>query len=141
MVMAPMEAQTNEFYARAERRIGWLTLVLGLAASVPVAVAVSLRAGAGVAVGTGLAWVNYRWLEQAVAALVRLSTARSSESRPRVSVAVSIKFFARYALIGLVVYVMVARFAIPVLSILGGLFALGAAAVAESLYEVFGAVR
>ena len=135
--MAKQEAQTDEFYRRGERRIGWLTLLIGSVAAVVVLPVVSPSASAGVAVGAVLAWVNYRWLEGVVGALVRVSTPKEAGQPPRVSKSVYVKFFARYALIGLVLYVMVARLSVPVLSILGGLLALGAAAMAEALYEVF----
>ncbi len=134
--MANGEAQTNEFYGRAERRIGWLTLGLGLAAAVAVLLGVSPVAGAGVAAGAILAWLNYRWLEQAVDALVRVSTVPSGAAPSRVSKWIYVKFFARYALIALVLYAMVARFSVPILSVLGGLAALGAAAMAEAIYEI-----
>ena len=135
--MVSKEAEASEFYGRAERRIGWLTLVLGLGAAIAVARLVSSSAGAGIAAGTVLAWFNYRWLESFIDALVRVSSAPEETPRPRVSAWAYLKFFGRYVLIGSVLYVMVARFAIPILSILSGLLALGAAAMAEAIYEIF----
>ncbi len=135
--METREAQNDDVHARPERRIAWLTLLLGGVAAVGVAVSVSRRAGVGVLVGTLLAWVNLRWLQQALDALVHLAAAQAGNPHPRVSIWVYIKFFARYVLIGLVLYVMVSRFGIPLLSLFGGLFALGAATMAESIYEVF----
>jgi len=136
-MMESGEAQTNEFYGRAERRIGWLTLGLGLVAAVGVLLRVSPVAGAGVAAGAILAWLNYRWLEQTVDALVRVSTAPFGADRPRVSKWIYVKFFARYALIAVVLYAMVTRFSVPILSVLGGLASLGAGAMAEAIYEIF----
>ena len=135
--METKETQTDDAYARPERRIAWLTLLLGGAAAAGVAVGVSPRAAAGVVVGTLLAWANLRWLQQALDALVRLATAQAGKPQPRVSIWVYIKFFARYALIALLVYAMVARFRVPILSLLAGLCAVGAAALAESVYEIF----
>lgn len=126
---------TGEF-ARSEIRIARLTLLFGAAAGLAVAALLSLRDGAGVMVGALLAWVNFRWLRGALDALVILSTAQAGAPRPRVSLWTYLKFFGRYALIGIVLYVMVARFGVPILSLLGGLCALGAATLAGSLYEV-----
>lgn len=134
--MANRETGRVDIYGRPERRIAWLTLAIGSVAATVVAIAATPRAGVGVLLGAMLAWVNLRWLQQALDALVQLSTAQAGKARPRISSWVYFKFFARYALIGLVLYVMVSGFGIPVLSMLGGLCALGAAAMAESLYEV-----
>ena len=129
-------APRSNFHQRAERRIGWLTLALGCAAAAAVALLLSLRAGVGVFVGAALAWVNLRWLQQALDSLVLLSTAQVGAPKPRISFLLYVKFFGRYALIVLVLYAMVARFGVPILSLLGGLCALGAAAMVESVYEL-----
>lgn len=121
---------------RAERRIARLTLILGFVAALPVAVWISWRSGAGVLVGALLAWVNFRWLQQGLDALVKLATAQQGVAAPRISVWVYVKLLARYALIALMAYVIVSAFEVPVLSIVGGLCALGAAAVAGSIYEL-----
>jgi hypothetical protein len=134
--MATKDAQANEFYGHAERRIGWLTLLIGLAASAVVLATVSPLASAGVGMGTVLAWSNYRALEAAIDALMRVSMPEEGGEPSRVSKWVYAKFFARYALIGLVLYVMVTRLSVPILSLLGGLLALGAAAMAEAIYEI-----
>lgn len=134
--MTSAAAQIARDYRGPERRIAWLTLAIGTAASAAVAVGVSWRAGAGVLLGALLAWVNLRWLQEALDALVRLSKAQQGASRPRISTWVYMKFFGRYALIALITYVIVTRFAVPVLSVLGGLCALGAAAMAGSVYEL-----
>ncbi len=121
--------------ALAERRIGWLTLALGLAASVGVALLYTPSAGLGVLVGALLAWVNARWLKDSLDALTRLSTAQAGAAKPRVSKWLYVKLFGRYALMGLVIYAMVQYFDVPVVSLLGGLLALGAATMAEFFYE------
>lgn len=132
-----MVSQNLNRHARAERRIGWLTLALGLAAAaITGAVGVGPSAsGLGVVIGAVLAWLNYRWLHQAAAELSRLAAAGEG-SRPHISTWVYVKLLARYGLIGVVLYVMVTRFAVPVVSMLAGLCALGAAAMAESIYEL-----
>lgn len=134
--MTEAEIKSAELLRRRDRRLEWLTLVLGFGAAAVVSLVVTRAAGAGVAIGTLLAWLNLRWLQQGVAAIVQLSVAQAGQPRPRVSVWVYVKLFGRYALIGLVLYVTVSRLMIPLLSVLGGLFALGAAAMVSGIYEV-----
>ncbi len=132
-----MPASADTFSARAGRRIGWLTLAIGLTAAAITALAGHPLWGAGVASGTLLAWINHRWLEQIVDALVALSTAQKDAPRPQVPVGTYFKMAGRYFLLGLAAYAIVKIWAVPVSSILVGLLALGAAAITESLYEVF----
>jgi hypothetical protein len=121
---------------RAERRIERLTLVLGAAGALGATLAASWRWGAGVLVGAALAWLHFRWLRGGLNALVRVSVAQAGAAKPRVPAWTWIKFAGRYALIGLCVYVIFVGFRVPIVSMLAGLCALGAAAMAASLYEV-----
>jgi hypothetical protein len=121
---------------RFERRVAWMTLALGAAAAAATSLVRSPLAGVGVALGTLLAWVNFRWLEQAADGLARLAKAQPGEERPRISQWTWAKFFARYALLALALYVTVSRSQVPLVSVLGGLLMLGAAAMAVGLYEV-----
>jgi small-conductance mechanosensitive channel len=125
-----------EYSARSEQRIAWLTPAVGLAAAAAVALAGQGRIAAGVAAGALLAWLNFRWLAQAVDALVRVSTAQPEGPAPRISPWLYVKFFGRYGLLGVALYVMVARFDVPAWSLIAGLLALGAAVMIESLYQV-----
>lgn len=121
---------------RPEWRIAWLTLAVGLLAAVIAAWRISWRAGCGVMVGSLLAWVNFRWLQGALDALVRVSVIGEGKSTARIPFWTYVRFFARYLLIAMVLYGMVTRFGVPILSLLGGLCALGAATMLEGLYEV-----
>lgn len=121
---------------RFEKRVEIMTLALGAAVAASTAAFHSILAGIGITLGTLLAWVNFRWLEQAGAALVRLAQAQSGEERPLIPRTTWVKFFARYALMVLVLYVTVTRSRIPAVSVLGGLLMLGAAAMAVGIYEV-----
>jgi small-conductance mechanosensitive channel len=119
-----------------ERRIAQYTLVLGCAASAGAGLFFSIRVGAGLLIGALLAWVNFRWLERAMDAMTRASTAQADSPDARVPISGYFGLFARYALIGVVVYVTFSVFRIPVLSIVVGLCALGAAAMLATLLEV-----
>jgi ATP synthase I chain len=135
-----MESTESRQYALTERRIANLTLILGGVASVAAVYLYSIRAGAGILIGAILAWINFRWLERAMDSVTRASTAQEGSPEARVPVSSYVGLFARYALIAAVVYVTFSYFRIPVLSILLGLCALGAAAIAATLFEVLSPV-
>jgi hypothetical protein len=122
--------------AATSRRIGFLTLALGTAAAVVVSIAKSRSFGAGLFIGTVLAWLNYRWLEDALAALERVATAQEGSVEARVPPSIYPKIAGRYVLIAAAIYVSVHYFRIPVVALIVGLLALGAGAIVASLYEV-----
>jgi hypothetical protein len=123
--------------ARASQRIAWLTLALGFTTAAIVFFAKSSRAGIGIAIGAALAWINYRWLDQSLGMLVTVSTAKPESPQARgVPVSFYWKLVGRYVLIAVVIYVIVHYFALPLLSVLVGLLALGAGAIVGSIYEV-----
>jgi hypothetical protein len=123
-----------------ERRIARLTLVLGAIASVGASYLFSIRVGTGVLIGALLAWINFRWLESALDSVARASTAQAGSSEARVPLRGYFGLFARYSLIAAFVYVIFHFFRIPVLSMLVGLCALGAAAISATLFEVLSPV-
>src|SRR6266700_400425 len=123
-------------YKLTERRIAQLTLVIGAAASVGAAYFSSIRMGAGILVGSVAAWISFQWLETALDALMQISTAQPDSVRARVPFSSILKFVGRYFLIGAVVCVTFFVFNIPVVSILLGLCALGAATILATLYEI-----
>ncbi len=129
-------AAENDFYRAAERRIEWLTFGLGAAAAAGAGLRYGVRAALGLALGAALAWVNYRWLKQAVGVMAQLAAGQAEVSRPRVPRGVYVKFFGRFALLIGVVYVILSRSLLPAGAFLAGLFALAAAVLAELLYEI-----
>jgi ATP synthase I chain len=134
--VASLTSTPGESARRFESRVSVTTLALGAATTATVALFYSLPAAAGVAMGTALAWLNFRWLDQAGRALVRIMQAQPGAARPVIPRSTWVKFFARYALIAIVLYVTVARSPVPAVSVVGGLLMLGAAAMAVSLYEI-----
>jgi len=121
---------------QTEGRIAWLTLALGLSGAVAAALTRSRPWAVGVAVGTVLAWLNFRWLRRGLDALVEASTAQAGAEKPQVPF---ISYFAaafRYGLIALMMYVTFELLKIPLLSMILGLCALGAATIAASVYEI-----
>ncbi|HMD40437.1 MAG TPA: ATP synthase subunit I [Candidatus Acidoferrum sp.] len=123
-------------FARTERRIAWLTLVIGGASSVAVAVFRHPQWAAGLAIGTVLAWFNFRWLKRGLDALVAVSTAQEGFAKPRIPVGTWFRLMFRYGLIGFCVYVIFDVLKVPLASMVVGLCALGAATIAASVYEI-----
>lgn len=133
-----MEAKTAETPAGAatERRIAWLTLLLGLAATFAAVLLRRWTWAAGLATGTALAWLNFRWLRRGLDGLVAASKAQSGAEKPRVPTITYALMILRYGLIALAVYVIFEVLKVPLLSMVLGLCALGAATIAASVYEV-----
>jgi ATP synthase I subunit len=123
-------------YELTERRIARLTLAVGAAASLGAGLLYSWRTATGVLIGALLAWLNFIFLERAMNAVTRASTAQAGSPQARVPIGSYFGLFARYALIAGVVYVIFSRLQIPVLSMLVGLCALGAAAILATVWEV-----
>jgi small-conductance mechanosensitive channel len=121
---------------QTEGRIAWLTLVLGFAGAFAAALARSRPWAVGVAVGTALAWLNFRWLRRGLDALVEASTAQSGTEKPQVPLFSYLAAAFRYGLIALMMYVTFEVLKVPLLSMVLGLCALGAATIAASVYEV-----
>lgn len=129
-------AEPDSIYLDAEHRIEWMTLAFGLAAALAVLLRWGWRPGTGVALGAALAWLNFRWLKQGVTALVKLSTAQAGSEHARVPLNVYAKFFGRFALLLVVVYVILSHSLLPVAAVFGGLFAAVAAVMIELMWEL-----
>jgi hypothetical protein len=135
LAMGPKAAETVPGSA-TERRISWLTLLLGLVAGVLVASLRDRSWGAGLAIGAILAWLNFRWLKRGLDALAQASTAQAGDKKPRVPLGSYFGMVFRYGLIAFAVYVIFEYLRIPLLSMVVGLCALGAATIAASVYEI-----
>ncbi len=140
MAATPQEstaAPTGALGRQTERRIAWLTLLFGYGA----AIAVGLfwhnpRWSYGLFIGTGLAWLNFRLLRRGLDAFVDASKAQSESKKPQVPLATYAAIALRYGLIAAVVYAIFELLKVPLLSMVVGLCALGAAAIAASVYEI-----
>ena len=122
--------------ARTERRIAWLTLAFGGAASLG---AIALHQGmwaAGLAIGAVLGWLNFRWLRRGLNALVVQSVAQGERTKPQVPISTYLAIALRYALIGSAVYVIFIYLHVPLVSLILGLCALAASAITASVWEI-----
>jgi ATP synthase I chain len=122
--------------SRTEIRISWLTLSLGAAAVLAAAALGDRKWAAGLAVGAVLGWLNFRWLGRGLDALVLASTAQHGHEKPLVPWWNYVLAVFRYALIGLTVYVIFKYRNIPLASMILGMCALAAAAIAASVWEI-----
>jgi hypothetical protein len=122
---------------RTERRIAWLTLVFGSATSLAVAMRGNRAWAGGLMIGAALAWLNFRWLRRGMDALVAASATQAGAEKPRVPVGTYFRAVFRYGLIALLVYVIFEFLRIPLASMVVGMCALAAAAIAASVYELW----
>jgi hypothetical protein len=122
--------------ALTESRISWLTLLIGLVAAFLTALLRDRLWGLGLAIGAALAWLNFRWLRRGLDALVAASTAQAGKEKPAVPLLSYFAMLFRYGLIALAVYVIFIYLRVPLVSMVVGLCALGAATIAASVYEI-----
>ncbi|HXY24888.1 MAG TPA: ATP synthase subunit I [Candidatus Acidoferrum sp.] len=127
--------------ARTEQRISWLTLLLGLIAAATSAILQRVPWAIGLAIGTILAWLNYRWLRRGVDALVLASKAQEGVEKPRVPRSAYFIALFRYGLLALSVYLIYTYLHVPLGSMIVGMCALAAAALAASVWEVLSPVN
>ena len=123
--------------ALTERRISWLTLLIGFLAALLVALLSNRLWGLGLAIGAVLAWLNFRWLRRGLDALLVASTAQAGKEKPVVPLLTYFAMAFRYGLIALAVYVIFIYLRVPLVSMVVGLCALGAATIAASVYEIW----
>lgn len=123
-------------FENLEQLIARLTLAIGVVASVAIGFLHGWTWASGVAIGAVLSWLSFRWLKQGTDALRMTMTAREGEEKPRVPVIIYFKAVLRYGLMALIIYVIFEYLKVPVLSMITGLFALGAATFLASLYEI-----
>lgn len=122
-------------YRRSESWISHLTLILGAVAGLVVGLRDNWPWGIGVMIGAALAWLNFRWLKQGLDVLTE-TVAQSGGGKGSVPLVAYCKALFRYALIALIVYVIFRYLKVPILSMIFGLCALGAATLAVSVYEI-----
>jgi hypothetical protein len=129
--------EDETFYAAAERRIEYFTLVIGAAAAIAAWIFWSIKTGAGVATGAVLSWINYRWMKQGIGLLARFSTAQAGAEKPRVPMSVYLKLLGRYALLIVTAYAILRGFSLPAAGFVAGLFAVVAAVLVEMTGQLF----
>ena len=128
---------SEAFGSATLRRIEWLTLALGAAGSVAAGWRWGWRGAVGLAIGAILSWLNFRWLKGSVLAFGRAAAlAGENAQTARVPKSAYAKFFGRFALLLVAVYVILTRSVFPAVALLAGLFASAAAVVLGILWEL-----
>jgi small-conductance mechanosensitive channel len=127
----------DAFYAAAERRIEYLTVIIGIVAAIAVAIYWGAKSGLGVATGAALSWINFRWMKQGVTTLAVLSAAQEGADKVRVPKRIYFKFLGRYVLLIVGAYVMLRGFGLPVTSLLVGFGAVVVAMLSEMIGQLF----
>jgi hypothetical protein len=123
-------------YAAIERRVERFLIGLGAVMTLGAVIGWGMRAGAGAAVGTLLCWLNFRWLRQGAAALIRVGQAQAGAENVHVPPIMHMKFFGRLLLLLVVAYVILAWLRLPAIAFLCGLVAVIPAVVLELGYEL-----
>jgi len=123
-------------YAAIERRLEKLLVGVGVATTIGAGIGWGLRAAEGAIVGTAVCWLNFRWLRQGAASLIRLGEAQSTLEKPYVPPLVHVKFFGRLLLLLVVAYAILAWLRLPAIAFLCGLVAVVPAIVIELVYEL-----
>jgi hypothetical protein len=136
MPIMPSQSSDIARALKSETRISQLTLLLGVVAAVPVAYFYGWRWGVGIFAGAGLAWFNFRWLQKGLDALADASMAQSAQQKVYVPFGTYFHAAFRYLLIALAVYVIFKLLNVPILSMIFGLCALGAATFTVSVHEI-----
>ncbi|HUJ41054.1 MAG TPA: ATP synthase subunit I [Candidatus Acidoferrales bacterium] len=128
----------NEVFSAAasRRRIELGLLLAGALATAAAAYWSGLLAAAAAALGTALSWINFRWLKQGLGAIEQVSRRQQGSARVRIPVLLLVKFFARTALILVVLYVSLAYSLVPAWPLLAGLFTPVAGVIGETVYQL-----
>ena len=135
--MATSSTPADPFpYTHDESRISRLTLIIGALAAAPVAYTHGWHWGFGILIGSVLSWFNFRWLKQGLDAFTEAATAQANQKNARVPVLTYFKALFRYGLIALAVYAIFRYLNVPVLSMVLGLCALGAATFVVSVHSI-----
>ena len=128
-----MRFETRE--AEIERRIEQFIAIFG----VLIATATlkwGLRAGAGAALGAVLCLLNFRWLRHSAAAVIALGMAQAGAEVVGVPRSTHAKFFGRFVLLLVAVYVILAWLKLPGVAVICGLIAVVPAILSELVYEL-----
>src|ERR1700683_4704137 len=123
-------------YAAIERRVERFLIVLGAAMTLAAGIGWGTRAAVGAAIGTALCWLNFRWLRQGAASLIRVGQAQADAEKAHVPPLIHMKFIGRLLLLLVVAYVILAWLRLPAIAFLCGLVAVVPGILIELVYEL-----
>ncbi|MFQ3580474.1 MAG: ATP synthase subunit I [Chloracidobacterium sp.] len=115
-----------------ERRVRWLTCVIAAGLALAAGMWWRWGVGVGVALGGALAYLNFLWMQASLRSIVAATTSIGGKpSRWQMG-----KFFLRWIVIGVVIWLSIQVAFVPPVAIVCGLFALPLAVIAEALVQV-----
>ncbi|MGQ9896376.1 MAG: ATP synthase subunit I [Acidobacteriota bacterium] len=120
-----------------ERRVRQLTFVIAGGAAVGASFIWGAEISTGIAVGGGLAYVNFVWMRASLQSIVTAVTAGEVESSRQPSRFQMAKFFLRWVVVGVVIWLSAQVASALAVAIVCGLFALPLAVVVEALVQVW----
>ncbi|GAC1669699.1 MAG: hypothetical protein NVS9B4_25740 [Candidatus Acidiferrum sp.] len=135
-VATPSSPASLAIDQRTEHRIVWMTLAFGAMGAAIAAFEFSFRAAAGVFIGAALSWLNFLLLGRGTRALVSVAATESGPRPQQAQLAAALLSAGRYILLAASIYVIFKGLKVPLVSILVGMLALGAATTLASLCEL-----
>jgi ATP synthase I chain len=119
-----------------EQRLEYAIAAFGLVAAVAAQIGWGIRATLGTAIGAALCWLNFHWLRQGAAGVIRLGMAQAGAEKVRIPKSTHAKFIGRLALLLVVVYAILAWLKLPAVAVLCGLGVVLPAIIFELAYEL-----
>ncbi len=117
-------------------RLEAFLIVVGVAVAIGAAVGWGWRAGESAAAGGSLSWLNFRWLRQGAAGVMKLGLAQVGAEIVKVPPSVHAKFFGRTILLVIAACVILFWLHLPAIPLLCGLAAIFPAVLLELGYEL-----
>lgn len=131
-------ARAEAFYEGALGRIQRIMLVLGPALALGALLVFPWRVAAGFLVGSAVSYMNFVWLKRAV---IGLLDRVAGGGAPQSGWSIVLRLLARYAVIGVLAYVIFIRSDASLYGFLAGLFLPVAAMMCEAACEGWMALR
>ncbi|MGH9726448.1 MAG: hypothetical protein ACRD41_15405 [Candidatus Acidiferrales bacterium] len=122
--------------AAIETRLEAFLIVVGVIVAAGAAIGGGLRAGESAAAGGALSWLNFRWLRQGAAGVMRLGLAQAGAEIVKVPPSIHAKFFGRTVLLVIAACAILFWLHLPAIPLLCGLAAIFPAVLLELGYEM-----
>lgn len=122
--------------AAIELRMEAFLIAVGVAVTAGALIGWGWRAGESAAAGGALSWLNFRWLRQGAAGVMKLGLAQAGAEIVKVPPSVHAKFFGRTILLVVAACVILFWLHLPAIPLLCGLAVVFPAVLLELGYEL-----